>query len=1266
MSPFRKKLSEKKSNRLNKILTKAEDSLKDTDDASAMAALIEISPVLKKGEVEVSSLNLRRYLNMMSRFDMDDARSVFMEGVRRGQADDSTILFWSKILIDKGSKDEAREILSSLGVGPFEHQRHYLLGLSWMESTDLQRAINSLKESMRWDHLQEGPYHLLEQIDPHGNWGLIHLIEAFDFIDKESSRDIFPEDFMGKGPIVRLAKALYLWHTESREAAVTAWKSVRSRNADNLMVVKVGARLAFHLGKSELCFERYDEAVHLDPTNVGLLQEYGDAAIELGNPLKSLTIFDNSLSLCPMGRKAMMSKIRAFSLLDDSEGCAELARLFSQTAHWDKHSQHLVIESLIACGAHAEAYTMLSVLIDENPDDLPLLRLMIRNQTLAKDYEEAVKVADKVAKNSDEGFDDVLVKANIQFMKQDFKGVRRTLSNILRLEPSNLPALLLLKNVSQKEGDEVAVLELSDQILHLDPDNISAMMDKASSLDKTGAGIEAMEMYMKILRSEGEGPSRFNDILNSLMSNDRFAEAATLSDNFQDLHGGAWESWMMKGNSYYGAGRMDEAAQAYSKATTLNGKDSVLWFSKGIALEMAGQLQDSLDSYDKSIIQDLTNAEAWMGRAVVLEKMGDPRESLKNLNQLLNLNPGHRFAHIFKSRLLVRMKKYEEAIYFLDMAIRLDHRDLMAMTLKKEILIHTQDYDGVVLVCNDILRHKNDDRQTMLDKAKALQKIQQHSEALKVFARLLRSKSEDREILELKKASLQSLGRTKETLAVLNDLLSRDQDNKGYLNDLYTLMMKTKDYPKALEALERLINIDPTSNVSYVMKAELLIETEQYEEAIEVLKHIRYNLSWDVHSMALMSKSLLGLKEGFAALEIAEEGLALDSNMGDLHICKVRALLSIGREKEALLAIEEGLSTFPRNCYLWRYRGQSYMMHGDTMAALHAFDRAIGFGDDDPDTYYQRALALRSLEKTNEAISSLEKAIQLNPKHSQAWSLLGVLQTELGLLKEAKKSLDKASIRSPEDRQTLLRKARLHVAADESRKALDVFSQMLSKGMADASLYVEMGDLMLEIEDLEGARKSFHSALDMDPFIIGLKERTLEIEEQIRKQEIGNQAFMIIDMNFRDDQPLEQEYIKAHVDAEYLDEVTELLLGIPDVKKPIIWSPDFENLETISRDVILANAEKELDRIKNISLAKVYMRLPEPNLDFAKSVRAHIQNSLKDDLENCEIISSRVHSVRESISSRESLSTLFEVLKKYELGPYGARLAIEGVKGRIQ
>ncbi|MBI2039833.1 O-antigen ligase family protein [Candidatus Microgenomates bacterium] len=101
------------------------------------------------------------------------------------------------------------------------------------------------------------------------------------------------------------------------------------------------------------------------------------------------------------------------------------------------------------------------------------------------------------------------------------------------------------------------------------------------------------------------------------------------------------------------------------------------------------------------------------------------------------------------------------------------------------------------------------------------------------------------------------------------------------------------------------------------------------------------------------------------------------------------ATLSAALKDEAIREIELVLKNSPQNVSFWRTAIRTYfelsgLDKNYTDKTLQALDQTIKLAPTDPKLYYNKALILQTINKTQEAIKSLEKAIELKPNYQEA------------------------------------------------------------------------------------------------------------------------------------------------------------------------------------------------------------------------------------------------------------------------------------------
>jgi tetratricopeptide (TPR) repeat protein len=100
---------------------------------------------------------------------------------------------------------------------------------------------------------------------------------------------------------------------------------------------------------------------------------------------------------------------------------------------------------------------------------------------------------------------------------------------------------------------------------------------------------------------------------------------------------------------------------------------------------------------------------------------------------------------------------------------------------------------------------------------------------------------------------------------------------------------------------------------------------------------------------------------------------------------------------------------------------------GQSQEALIALDKSLKIAPDDDWYLTWRGLALNKLERYQEALTSFEKALAINPapNYSWGWYGKGIALEELGRKKEALASYEQAIKRSPRWQQAINKRNQL-------------------------------------------------------------------------------------------------------------------------------------------------------------------------------------------------------------------------------------------------
>ena len=184
-----------------------------------------------------------------------------------------------------------------------------------------------------------------------------------------------------------------------------------------------------------------------------------------------------------------------------------------------------------------------------------------------------------------------------------------------------------------------------------------------------------------------------------------------------------------------------------------------------------------------------------------------------------------------------------------------------------------------------------------------------------------------------------------------------------------------------------------------------------------------------------------------AALGDLSKALALAPDHPDARFNRASAWLGLGKRAEAIADMEALLKQAPGEIRAHRRLGEIHEAAGNVDAAVAAYGGMIQADNGDATGHLMRGRALARAGRHDAARSSLEAALERNPRLGQAHLWLGVGQAGAGQHAEALRDLDKAQ----------------HL------------------GENSATLHHARGETLLALNDPEGARQAFRSAIREDP-----------------------------------------------------------------------------------------------------------------------------------------------------------------------------------------
>ncbi len=317
--------------------------------------------------------------------------------------------------------------------------------------------------------------------------------------------------------------------------------------------------------------------------------------------------------------------------------------------------------------------------------------------------------------------------------------------------------------------------------------------------------------------------------------------------------------------------------------------------------------------------------------------------------------------------------------------------------------------------------------------------------------------------LNLSEALLET-DRFDEALEASRVAVEQRPDSPGAHSNLGLSLMALDRFEEAEAAFSRTLEIDPRDRNGLQNLGELMKKQGRYDEAVEqYLRGLETDPDFALGWAGLADAHFLAGRHEEAA-EAARKSLAIDPgspNTAALHSLLDRASIATTHSRAETL------------------RGQQ---RPDEALALYR--EALELDSKFAPAIAGMGIALFELERYEEAVASMERALVLAPELPEASSLhrvTGRALQELGRSEEAAAQFARTLALDPRDTEALDRLGFLRFNAGRYEEALEHYRALLEVNPTDATAHSNLGVALLNLERYEEAARSLERSLELDP-----------------------------------------------------------------------------------------------------------------------------------------------------------------------------------------
>jgi tetratricopeptide (TPR) repeat protein len=341
------------------------------------------------------------------------------------------------------------------------------------------------------------------------------------------------------------------------------------------------------------------------------------------------------------------------------------------------------------------------------------------------------------------------------------------------------------------------------------------------------------------------------------------------------------------------------------------------------------------------------------------------------------------------------------------------------------------------------------------------------------------------------------------------------------------------DLPSAEQNLRRVLELTPGDPATVIRLANVLLDQGRAEESEPLYRQVVELEPLRAAALAGLARVAQGRGDHASAISLAEQALALQPSADSLYHIIGMSRRALGDREGARAALErnehgrvrfedplvDALSTDNASAEAHFQAASEAMRRNDLESAIGFYRSYLAIKGDDSLTYHNMGVALLALDRWDEGLDALRRAVALDEASRSAHYSLGSALADLGRFDEAlphyrrAHELDPAEKGIHADWATLLAKvgrisealaeleailaedpqqfyARLKYGAvlaqvardDEARQQLEQIADSGGLGARErAEANYHLGMLATSRRDLEAARAHFATAVELDP-----------------------------------------------------------------------------------------------------------------------------------------------------------------------------------------
>ncbi len=504
----------------------------------------------------------------------------------------------------------------------------------------------------------------------------------------------------------------------------------------------------------------------------------------------------------------------------------------------------------------------------------------------------------------------------------------------------------------------------------------------------------------------------------------------------------------------------------------------------GLQLEGEGDNSSALDAYRKALQYDPESPFLLTRAADLLNQLGEPKEALSTAERAFRLHPKDSRVLSLLGSLYVAAGQGEKALDVYQRLVEVEPKEIEAyynlaslyaargdLARAEEMVrkgVATDPKSGVGYFYLGKIAFEN----KRLDEA-----LEYHRKALSLHPNFEQAHLEVARIHEIQ-------GKPEEAKKVYQWVLDRiNPRSREALSRLVQVWLRRQEFDEALRVLEERGEADPSNTDIPLQEAIFWVEKKDYPKAIEKVRRVIKGRPEDLRLKIYLASIHEENKEYETAISIYQELLNRDEKLYDVWIRL--GSLYFYRLKD----VEKALAQGDLARQVDAQRPEAYLFNGLVLQESQRYEEAISVFLDGikknpklPDLHFHLGGTYDKLNRFDDLVREMEKAIALDANHANALNYLGYTYADKGIrLNEAMDLIQRALAVRPNDGYFIDSLGWAYYKKGQMPEAVEALKRAVSLVPEDPVINEHLGDAYLQQNRPDLAKEAWLRSLKLDP-----------------------------------------------------------------------------------------------------------------------------------------------------------------------------------------